>query len=61
MWNWILVLVLILAVFLLIEELSQFFWRRYLRISSETKSTRLSDYMGKARQIKQKFRKDPSH
>jgi len=61
MWNWILLLVMILSVFLLIEELSQFFWRRYLRNPKDKKSSRLSDFISKAKQMKLKYRKDPSH
>ncbi|WP_423406767.1 hypothetical protein AABM38_12730 [Heyndrickxia sp. MSNUG] len=61
MWNWIILLVIVLAAFLLIEELSQFFWRRYLRNPTESKSSRLSDFMSRAKQMKQKYRKDPSH
>lgn len=61
MWNWIIALLLIIAVFLLIEELSQFIWRRYLRFPSEKKSRRLSGLIAKARQMCQKYRKNPSH
>lgn len=61
MWNWIILLVIILAVFLLIEELSQFFWRRYLRNPKDKDSSRFSVFMSKAKQMKQKYSKDPSH
>lgn len=59
MWNWIIILLLSLAVLLLIEELSQFIWRSYLR-EPKNQNNRKSDLLAKVRQMKQKLRKDPS-
>jgi hypothetical protein len=60
MWNWIIILLLFLAVLLLIEELSQFIWRSYLRKPSKNQNNRMSEFIAKARQMRQKIRKDPS-
>jgi uncharacterized protein YpmS len=59
MWNWIIIMLLSLAVLLLIEELSQFIWRSYLR-EPKNQNNRKSDLLAKVRQMKQKLRKDPS-
>lgn len=60
MWNWIWLLLLPIVVLLLIEEGSQFIWRRYLKNPQEGKDTILVRTLNSFKKIQQKYRKDPS-
>ncbi|MCM3664885.1 hypothetical protein M3204_10745 [Mesobacillus subterraneus] len=60
MWNWILILLVPIAILLLIEELSQFIWRSYLKDGKEKKNTRIHRIMERARQTMKKYKKNPS-
>jgi hypothetical protein len=61
MWNWLWLLLLPIVVLLLIEEGSQFIWRRYLKNPAEGNDTIFVRTLNSLKKIQQKYRKDPSH
>ncbi|MBS8264324.1 hypothetical protein DYI25_07735 [Mesobacillus boroniphilus] len=61
MWTWIWLLLLPIIVLLLIEEGSQFIWRRYLKNREEGNDTIIVRARNTIKKIQQKYRKDPSH
>lgn len=60
MWNWILMLLVPIAILLSIEEISQLIWRRYLKDGEEKKNTRIHRLMEWARKSIKKYKKNPS-
>lgn len=60
MWNWMLMLLVPIAMLLTIEELSQFIWRRYLKDGEEKKNARFHRLMEWARKTTKKYKKNPS-
>ncbi|ESU33823.1 hypothetical protein G3A_04065 [Bacillus sp. 17376] len=61
MWTWIWLLLLPIIILLLIEEGSQFIWRRYLKNPQERNDTFLIRTFNSIKKIQQKYRKDSSH
>ncbi|MBT2641328.1 hypothetical protein J7I80_03675 [Bacillus sp. ISL-41] len=61
MWNWIWLLLLPIVVLLLIEEGSQFIWRRYLKEPEKGTNTVINRIHNSLKKFQQKYRKDPSH
>lgn len=61
MWNWIWFLLLSITGLLLIEEISQFIWRSYLKNPAERQETIFSRFLASAKQRLHKDTKDPSH
>jgi hypothetical protein len=61
MWNWIWLLLLPIVVLLLIEEGSQFIWRRYLKNPEKGKNIVINRIHNSFKKFQQKYRKDPSH
>jgi hypothetical protein len=60
MWSWVLILLLPLAILLVIEEVSQFIWRSYLKDSEGTKKNKFVLLKEQTKKIIHKYRKDPS-
>jgi hypothetical protein len=61
MWNWIWLLLLPIIVLLLIEEGSQFIWRKYLKNPQQSNDTILITASNSFKKILQKYRKNSSH
>lgn len=61
MWTWIWLLLLPIIVLLLIEEVSQFIWRSYLKNPQEGNDTIFVRTSNSVKKILHKYRKDPSH
>jgi nitrogen fixation-related uncharacterized protein len=60
MWNWILVLLVPIAILLLIEELSQLIWSSYIKNGQEKENTRFHRVKEWARKTIKKYKKNPS-
>ena len=61
MWNWVWLLLLPIIILLLIEEVSQFIWRSYLKEPQDRKGRFFSRTLESFKKIMEKSRKDPSH
>ncbi len=61
MWNWVWYLVLPVVLLLLIEEISQFIWRRYLKDPEEEHDSIFSRIRNNMKTTLKKYRKNPSH
>lgn len=61
MWSWVLVLLLPLAFLLLIEEVSQYIWRSYLKEPKDSSQTKFSLIKEHTKKFIHKYRKNPSH
>lgn len=61
MWNWVWLLLLPMIILLLIEEVSQFIWRSYLKEPQDRKERFFSRTLESFKKIMEKYRKDPSH
>lgn len=59
--SWIFVLLVTIIVFFLFEELSHYIWRIYLRDPNEMRETRLRQLIKNAKQVINKYSKNPSH
>ncbi|MCM3121822.1 MULTISPECIES: hypothetical protein [unclassified Mesobacillus] len=61
MWTWIWYLILPIVLLLLIEEISQFIWRHYLKNPEEDHETMFIRIRNSMKGTLKKYRKDPSH
>lgn len=61
MWNWMWLLLLPIIILLLIEEVSQFIWRRYLKELGDRQGGFFIRTLERFKKMKQKYRKNPSH
>ncbi|MBT2681006.1 hypothetical protein J7E38_18610 [Bacillus sp. ISL-35] len=61
MWTWGWYLILPIVLLLLIEEISQFIWRRYLKNTEEDHESRFIRIRNSMKGTLKKYRKDPSH
>lgn len=61
MWTWMWLLLLPIIVLVLIEEVSHFIWRSYLKEPQERQDGFFIRTRESLKKIKQKYRKDPSH
>ncbi|WNF21110.1 hypothetical protein [Mesobacillus jeotgali] len=61
MWTWVWLLLLPIMILLLIEEVSQFIWRSYLKEPQDRNERFFSRTLESLKKMKQKYRKDPSH
>ena len=61
MLYWVYILLASLIMLLLVEEVSQFIWRIYLRDPNEKKETTLRRFIENAKRTMNKYRKNPSH
>ncbi|RSD25476.1 hypothetical protein [Mesobacillus subterraneus] len=60
MWNWVWILLIAIGILLIIEEISQFIWRRYLKDPNEENTTLLRRITAFGKQTINKYRKNPS-
>jgi hypothetical protein len=61
MWDWIWYLLLPIILLVFIEEISQFFWRSYLKNSQEMQDSIIVRMKNTMKETLEKHRKDPSH